>query len=112
MVRVTDRVPGQPSSSNPAQWVSAPSPDHSPSSSDDGTALPADAVRVGCASTLRRSTTVRWAATTTAMSPARASGSPTVTHRGGRPEGGRDGPAGGGRSPEGGEVQNPPPYGS
>src|SRR3954447_27047839 len=110
MVRVTDRVWPQPSS-NPAQRSSNPSPDHSPSSSDDGSALPDDGAAVGCGSAFRSSAPTRYVATMMAISPASAVGTPTTTHRGGRPEGPPGGPAGGGRPAGLGGVPDLPPYG-
>src|SRR3954454_1914187 len=46
-----------------------------------------------------------------AISPASAVGTPTTTHRGGRPEGPPGGPAGGGRPAGLGGVQDLSPYG-
>ncbi len=58
IVRVIGSVSAQPSS-KPAQRISDPSPDHSPSSSDASTALPAGTVALGGGAALSRTSTSR-----------------------------------------------------
>src|SRR5829696_8617150 len=103
MVRRTDSVSGQPSSSKPAQRVSDPSPDHSPTRSDDGTALPAGDALLDRGPDARRPSPTRWATTSRATIAATATGSPTITH-GVRPDRGRP--------VDSGDLHGPPPYGS